>query len=222
MICQNCGANSEPGTFCGKCGAKLSASEASQASTQQAGYPTQTPPTKKSRAALGWVLSILIVIVVAFVFFSMGQGNSSTSSGSVSQSQDQEIADAQAQQAAADEAAAQAAADAAAAKAALPTATTVVEAVTSAIYAYCPSSNATQWNQANWFMSSPPTNPPVEGYWELYAPSAGGEYVYVHVTPNADGSVVTVTAANTYGQEAFDYWSCPASMDVAVYAVDYN
>jgi hypothetical protein len=123
---------------------------------------------------------------------------------------------------AAADAAAQAAADAAAAKEALPAAMTVVEAVTSAIYAYCPSSNATQWNQANWFMSSPPANPPVEGYWELYAPSSGGDYIYVHVTPNADGSVVTVTAANNYGQQAFDYWSCPASMDVAVYAGGNN
>ena len=222
MICQDCGADNESGTFCGKCGVRLTVSTSSEPSTQRSGYPAYDSPEKNSRAALGWVFTIVIAIVVAFVFFANGQGKSSTSSDSVSQSQDQAIADAQAKQAAADAAAAQAAADAAAAQAALPAATTVAEAVTSAIYAYCPSSNATQWNQANWFMSSSPTNPPVEGYWELYAPTSGGNYVYVHVTPNSDGSVVTVTAANNYGQQAFDHWGCPASMDVAVYAVDNN
>ncbi|NDE17682.1 zinc ribbon domain-containing protein [bacterium] len=222
MKCQNCDAENESGTFCGKCGARLKTSDLATPSSQQGGYPTYEPSQKKSGGAIGWVISIVIVVIVAFAFFANGKGNVFTSGESTSQSQEQAIADAQAKQAAADEAAAQAAADAAEAQASLPTATTVVEAVTSAIYAYCPSSNATQWNQANWFLSSSPTSPPVEGYWELYAPTSGGDYVYVHVIPNADGSIVSVVAASNYGQQAFDHWGCPASMDVAVYAEDYN
>ena len=228
MNCKVCGSKDEPGKFCGKCGERLEeltssqAADASHTPAHETTFPEyETTEKRGGGAAIGWTLAVLVLIVIVVVNLAQTANRSNdvagsdtgAGSGSVTKPQDQVIAEAQAKQAAAD---AQAAEDAAAAQAALPSASTVTEAVTVAIYSYCPSSNATQWNEANWFMSSSPTNPPVEGYWELYAPTSGGDYVYVHVTPNGDGSIVAVTAANNYGQQAFAHWGCPAVMDVAV------
>jgi hypothetical protein len=211
MTCSTCGAVGEDDAFCGKCGARISTM-----SLGQSDFPNyEGQPKSEKGSSVAWTLGILLVVVAVVIGFGVQAANKSTGDAeSVARSQDQAIADAQAKQAAAD--AAQAAAEDAA-NVPLAGASSVVGAVTSAISTYCPSSNSTQWNEANWIMSSSPTNPPVEGFWELYAPTSGGDYVIVHVTPNAEGTIVTVTAANSYGQQAFEHWGCPGSMEVGVY-----